>query len=87
MLYLYSGFDLHWRLPALSIPQVSGPTTKRRGAKIVFNIKKISSSLLKIFVFCRVMNMCWFWDLEKVFPGYPQFDVAENILHLGQFKC
>ena len=29
----------------------------------------------------RIFNYCWFWDLEKTFPGYPQFDVAENILH------
>ena len=41
------------------------------------------------------MNYCWFWDLERSFPGYPQvlveyglrkiidflqFDVADNIL-------
>ena len=32
-------------------------------------------------LFLRIMNYCWFWDLEKSFPGYPQFDVAENILH------
>ena len=29
----------------------------------------------------RILNYCWFWDLERTFPGYPQFDVAENILH------
>lgn len=32
-------------------------------------------------LFVRIMNYCWFWDLERSFPGYPQFDVAENILH------
>ena len=32
-------------------------------------------------IFLRVMNYCWFWDLERTFPGYPEFDVAENILH------
>ncbi|KAL3276260.1 hypothetical protein HHI36_020975 [Cryptolaemus montrouzieri] len=33
-------------------------------------------------VFIRVMNSCWCWDLEKVFPKYSDFKVAENILHL-----
>ena len=33
-------------------------------------------------VFLRIMNPCWFWDMEKKFPKYPDFKVAENILHL-----
>ena len=30
----------------------------------------------------RIFNPCWFWDLELNFPKYPDFKVAENILHL-----
>lgn len=33
-------------------------------------------------IFIRVMNRCWCWDLEKKFPQYADFKVAENILHL-----
>ncbi|XP_014261006.1 transmembrane channel-like protein 3 [Cimex lectularius] len=33
-------------------------------------------------LFIRLMNNCWCWDLEKQFPRYGDFRIAENILHL-----
>ncbi|XP_064086907.1 transmembrane channel-like protein 2 [Macrobrachium nipponense] len=33
-------------------------------------------------VVVRFCNGCCRWDLEKQFPGYPDFKIAENILHL-----
>lgn len=33
-------------------------------------------------VFIKYMNSCWCWDLEKKFPQYGDFKIAENILHL-----
>ncbi|GLV33912.1 Transmembrane channel-like [Carabus blaptoides fortunei] len=33
-------------------------------------------------VFVRGMNRCWCWDLEKKFPQYGDFKIAEHILSL-----
>ncbi|KAK9881610.1 hypothetical protein WA026_016481 [Henosepilachna vigintioctopunctata] len=44
----------------------------------------LSTMALDFFrgIFIRLMNGCWCWDLEKDFPKYSDFKVAENILHL-----
>lgn len=47
-------------------------------------ITVMSTMLLDFFraLFVRFMNKCWCWDLEKRFPKYGDFKIAENILHL-----
>ncbi|XP_035217133.1 transmembrane channel-like protein 1 isoform X2 [Stegodyphus dumicola] len=48
-------------------------------------VMTVISTILTDFlraVFVRYANNCWCWDLEKGFPGYGDFKIAENILHL-----
>lgn len=33
-------------------------------------------------VLIKVLNACWCWDMERNFPGYATFSLAENLLHL-----
>ncbi|VVC45319.1 TMC [Cinara cedri] len=35
-----------------------------------------------VALFVRYMNRCWCWDLEKRYPQYEEFRIAENILQL-----
>ena len=34
-------------------------------------------------VFLRVMNPCWFWDMEMGFPKYPDFKVRVRRVFFG----
>ncbi len=34
-------------------------------------------------LFLRVLNPCWFWDMEKNFPKYPDFKVNSNVLYFN----
>lgn len=62
----------------------------------MFGREILKLNVMDIFLFClsvfcmdflralfvRFMNKCWCWDLEKKFPRYNDFKIAENILHL-----
>lgn len=48
---------------------------------LLFGISVFCMDFLRA-LFVRFMNKCWCWDLEKKFPRYNDFKIAENILHL-----
>jgi len=41
----------------------------------VFTVMSIFIGDFGRSLFLRVMNSCWFWDMEKNFPKYPDFKV------------
>ncbi|XP_064459083.1 transmembrane channel-like protein [Ornithodoros turicata] len=48
-------------------------------------VMTIGSTVVTDFIralIVRYANDCWCWDLEQGFPGYGDFKIAENILHL-----
>ncbi|CAG0915903.1 unnamed protein product [Notodromas monacha] len=48
-------------------------------------VTTLLSTLVMDFVralIVRFLNPCWFWDLEKRWPEYAEFNVAESVLHL-----
>ncbi|KAJ8877466.1 hypothetical protein PR048_021921 [Dryococelus australis] len=48
-------------------------------------VMTILSTLMMDFfraLLIRILNRLWCWDLEKQFPQYGDFKIAENILHL-----
>ncbi|KAK8777870.1 hypothetical protein V5799_020794 [Amblyomma americanum] len=48
-------------------------------------VMTIASTIITDFIralIVRYANDCWCWDLEQGFPGYGDFKIAENILHL-----
>ncbi|XP_011687099.1 PREDICTED: transmembrane channel-like protein 3 [Wasmannia auropunctata] len=56
--------------------------TKLTVMDLIFTILAILIMDFFRAVFVRFMNNCWCWDLEKQFPQYGDFKIAENILHL-----
>jgi hypothetical protein len=46
----------------------------------VFTVMSIFVGDFGRSLFLRVMNPCWFWDMEKNFPKYPDFKVRKNCI-------
>ena len=49
---------------------------------LIFTIGYILGMDFLRAILVRILNPVWCWDLEKHFPQYGDFKIAENILHL-----